>query len=329
MKAVAQQSAGSNPPVARHPAPSPAEAAALKAILVASDFSDASQKPLRHALSIARHFNAKLYLAHVVSSIGFTIAGADAVESVAEAARRDLDALERRLVETGDLSNVPHEFLVRQGDVWEQLQAIIREKQADLIVLGTHARHGVARLVMGSVAEQIFRQAEGLVLTVGPHSLPDAPPLDRTSRNLSFLFPTNFDEASAHAFPYALAFANHFGARLILLHVAPIMPIPEGFSWSKTPESIAQIRGDARNAALQQLRNFVARSSPLGATPQLMVEFGKHGETILRVARALKSDLVIMGLNHTTHGRAISHLPETTAYHVVTAAHCPVLTVRY
>lgn len=311
------------------PAPAPTEDIALKTVLIASDFSDASRKPLSHAVSIARHFGAKLYLAHVVSSIGYTIAGADAVESVADSARRELDELEKKLVQDGALTGVPHEFIVRQGDVWEELQGIVREKQADLLVLGTHARHGVARLVMGSVAEQIFRQAGGLVLTVGPHSLPDAPPLDKTAGTLSFLFPTNFDDASAHALPYALAFANHFGAKLVLLHVAPVMPIPEDFSWSRTPDSIDQMRAEATDKAVESLRQFVSRSSRPGGTPELMVEFGNDAETILRVARTLKTDLVIMGLNHSKHGRAISHLPDTTAYQVVTAAHCPVLTVRY
>jgi nucleotide-binding universal stress UspA family protein len=180
------------------PALTPPEDIALKAVLVASDFSDASKKPLRHAVSVARHFDAKLYLAHVVSSIGYTIAGADAVQLAASAARRELDELENKLVQGGALTGVPHEFIVRQGDVWDELRTVIREKQADLLVLGTHARHGVARLVMGSVAEQIFRQAGGLVLTVGPHSLLDAPPLDNGAGTLSFLFPTNFDDASAY-----------------------------------------------------------------------------------------------------------------------------------
>ena len=311
------------------PALTPAEDVALKAVLVASDFSDASTKPLRHAVSIARHFDAKLYLAHVVSSIGYTIAGADAIQSVATAARRDLDGLDKKLAQDGTLTGVPHEFIVRQGDVWDELHAVIGEKQADLLVLGTHARHGVASLVMGSVEEQIFRQASGLVLTVGPHSLPDAPPLDNAAGTLSFLFPTNFDDAAIHALPYALAFAHHFGAKLVLLHVAPVIPIPEGFSWSSTPDDITGLRADATHAALKSLQQFVSRSSLPGVTPELMVEFGKHGETILRVARTLKTNLVIMGLNHSKHGRAISHLPETTAYQVVTAAHCPVLTVRY
>src|SRR5262249_44936393 len=284
---------------------------------------------LSHAVSIARHFRAKLHLAHVVSSIGYTIAGPDAVESVASASRTELDGLEKKLVQGGTLTGVPHEFIVRKGDIWDELRSVMIEKQAELLVLGTHARHGLARLVMGSVAEQIFRQAASLVLTVGPHSLPDAPPLDSGAGTLSFLFPTNFDDASAHALPYALAFAKHFAAKLVLLHVVPVMPIPETFGWSSTPEDISQLRADAKHTALERVHQFVLRSSLPSVSPELMVEFGKHGETILRVARSLRTDLIIMGLNHSTHGRAISHLAETTAYQVVTAAHCPVLTVRY
>jgi len=59
----------------------------LKSVLVATDFSEASDKALRHALAIARHYGAKLYLAHVVSSLGFTLVGPDAVVAVLSSLR--------------------------------------------------------------------------------------------------------------------------------------------------------------------------------------------------------------------------------------------------
>ncbi|HEX4546371.1 MAG TPA: universal stress protein, partial [Candidatus Acidoferrum sp.] len=220
-----------------HPSPD----ASLKAVLVASDFSEASQKPVRHAVGIARHFHAKFYLAHVVSSIGLTIAGADAVELATSAAQRDVEQLERRLAESGALVGLSHEFIVRQGEIWKELEAIIREKQVELVVIGTHGRQGIEKLVLGSVAEQIFREADGLVLSVGPHSLSDAP-LERTDGTRSFLFPTDFSEASTHALPHAISFSNHFGARLVLLHVAPVMPVPESFGWSTAPDNITEMR---------------------------------------------------------------------------------------
>ena len=299
----------------------------LKSVLVASDFTEASSKPLRHAISIARHYHARFYLAHVVSSVGFTIAGADALELASNAARRDVTELERKLAERGDLTGLSHEFIVRQGDVWEELEAIIREKQAELVVIGTHGRHGIGKLVLGSVAEKIFREADGLVLTVGPHSQSDAP-LESTGGGRSFLFPTDFSAASFRALPYAISFSNHFGARLVLLHVAPVMPISESFSWSTAPDDITGMREEARQKALKRLNEFVSESAPLSVKPELMVEFGKHGEQILRVARSVKADLIVLGLDHSKHGRLAAHLPTTTTYKVVCEAHCSVLTVR-
>ena len=302
--------------------------AGLKSVLVATDFTQASSKPLRHGISIARHYRARFYLAHIVSSVGFTIAGADALELASAGARKDVAELEGKLAERGDLAGLSHEFIVRQGDIWDELGAIIREKQVDLVVIGTHGRHGVSKVILGSVAEQIFREADGLVLTVGPHSQPDAP-LESTEATRSFLFPTDFTETSFRALPHAISFANHFGARLVLLHVAPIMPIPESFSWSTAPDDITGMREEARQNALKTLGELVSMSAPLAVKPELMVEFGKHGEQILRVARLLKADLIVLGLDHSKHGRLAAHLPATTTYEVVSNAHCSVLTVRH
>ena len=299
----------------------------LKSVLVASDFTEASAKPLRHAISIARHFHAKFYLAHVVSSIGLTMAGADVVEAVSSKTAKEAAELERKLVESGALAGVSHEFIVRKGDLWEELRAIIREKQVDLVVIGTHGRHGIEKLVMGSVAEQIFREADGLVLTVGPHSQLDAP-FESSAGARSFLFPTDFGESSVRALPWAISLANHFGARLTLLHVAPVMPISEGFSWSTAPEDVNGMREQARTKSLQRLGELVSQSASLGVKPELKVEFGKHGEQVLGVARSLKADLIVLGLDHSKHGRLASHLPATTTYEIVTGAHCSVLTVR-
>jgi len=207
----------------------PAKELSVKSVLVGSDFSEASLKPLRHAVNVARHFRSKLYLAHIVSSVGLTIAGAEALELATNAARRDVGELERKLAESGALADLSHEFLVREGDVWEELRRIIHEKQIELVVIGTHARQGIDKLVLGSTAEQIFREADNLVLTVGPHALPDAP-IEAVGGVRSVLLPTDFGADSLRALPHAISFANHFGARLVLLHVAPVMPMPEGFS---------------------------------------------------------------------------------------------------
>src|SRR5512137_220348 len=96
----------------------------LKSVLVAFDFSEASHKPLRHALAIARHYKAEFYLAHVVSHIGYTIAGPEALELACERTRRDAQQLEQELLESGALAGLHYEFIVCKGNVWEQLEIV-------------------------------------------------------------------------------------------------------------------------------------------------------------------------------------------------------------
>jgi Universal stress protein family len=87
-------------------------------------------------------------------------------ESAYEAESRD--ALERMRKLAPELENTPHHLHVRRGETWDLLSGIITQEHIDLLVLGTHARTGIEKLVMGSVAERLLRRASCPVLTVGP-----------------------------------------------------------------------------------------------------------------------------------------------------------------
>jgi nucleotide-binding universal stress UspA family protein len=299
----------------------------LKSVLIASDFSEASRKPLRHALSIARHYGAKFHLAHVVSHIGYTIAGPEALNLAVERTRRDAQKLEQELLEGGALVGLHNEFIVREGDVWEQLELIIRQKQVDLVVIGTHGRGNLGKLLLGSVAEQIFRHANCLVVTVGPGSSEDSL-IEKAEAVRPFLFATDFGASSLSALPYAISFANHFGARLVVLHVLPAAPIPEGFHWSTTGD-LRQMRDKARMASQKQFEELILQNAPRAAKPEFMVEFGIPSDQILLASRALKADLIILGLHRPAHIETASHMPWDVAYKVVCGARCPVLTMRH
>jgi nucleotide-binding universal stress UspA family protein len=299
----------------------------IKSVLIATDFSKASQKPLRHALTIARHYGAKFYLTHVVSSIGYTIAGPQAAQLAFEAAGRDMRQLERDLVESNNLATLNHEFIVRQGPIWHELQSVIAEKKVDLVVVGTHGRQSAGKLLLGSVAEQIFRSAECLVITVGPGSPHDAPLSDVGTMKV-FLFATDFGGASLRALPRAISFANHFGVKLVLLHVAPIAPIPEGFHWSSTTTDVTQLQERARREAVQRLEEMMSHHPTPNVPPELMVKFGVPSKTILRAAEHLRADLIVMGLHRARYISTATHMPWDTSYSVVCGAACPVLTVR-
>src|SRR5215475_6578486 len=202
-------------------------AAALKprSLLIATDFSEASEKALRHSLALARFYESKFCLAHVVSSLGLTMAGPGAIAACKEAVLREAAQLEASLVRTGALTGIQHKFIVRQGALWPELQDIIREESTDLLVVGTHGRHGIAKLFLGSIAEQIVRQADCPVLTLGPHT-DGRPWFGTSSMRRTFLFATDFGHASLHGLPQAIAAANQFGAKLAFLSIQPYRHTP-------------------------------------------------------------------------------------------------------
>lgn len=286
----------------------------LKSVLVPTDFSATSQKALRHAVAIARHYGAKVYLAHVVSSLTTTVAGRGAMNVAVEAARRDARQLENQLLESGALKGLRYEVIVRQGDVWGELDKLIGQEEVDLLVIGTRGRRGVRKLLLGSVAERIFHRAACPVLTVGPSAYQESR-VDTVLPDTTYLFPTDFDEASLCALPHAISFANHVPAKLVLLHVVRTRRVPDSF---------------LSTATLRQLQELTL-GIRLKVGPEFVVEFGPAGpvsEKILQTAAKLKVDLIIMGSRRFTYPTAASHRPWATAYEVVCGAECPVVTIR-
>lgn len=298
----------------------------LKSVVVAYDFSDASRKPLNHALAIARHFQAKLYIVHVVSSIGYEIAGPEVAQLACDGSVRDAHGLEAELLKSGALAGLEYEFMIRRGIVWDQLKLVIEQKHVDAVVVGTHAREGLGRLVLGSIAEQVFRQADCLVLTVGPGSREDSL-IEKKQGVHPFLFPTDFCDASLCALPYAASFANHFEAKLIVLHVLPAAPIPENFHWS-TAGDLSQMRIQAQLASQKQFEQLVVPKVPRESQMEFIVRFGIPSEQILQACHGLQADLLILGLHSAKHAETVSHLPWVRAYEIVRGANCPVLTLK-
>jgi nucleotide-binding universal stress UspA family protein len=136
-------------------------------ILVATDFSEASQPAVRLATELARQFGASLTLLHAFEYPRALYSEAalytgDFVEPVLEDAETRMAEIVRGI--DSDILEV--EAKIRQGVPHEQILAAAKECAADLIVMGTHGRTGVARLLLGSVAEKVVRLSPIPVLAV-------------------------------------------------------------------------------------------------------------------------------------------------------------------
>jgi nucleotide-binding universal stress UspA family protein len=144
---------------------------AIKHVLVPTDFSAPSERALMMALELARAFDAKVSLLHVwsIPNTGYAEALTWPIDSMEKAAKR---ALDDALASTVKLYPKT-EALLREGNEWKSVLEVVDELGVDLVVMGTHGRRGLPRLVLGSVAEKVVRLCPVPVLTVASLKEPE------------------------------------------------------------------------------------------------------------------------------------------------------------
>jgi nucleotide-binding universal stress UspA family protein len=274
----------------------------LDRVLVASDFSAPSKLATSYAIAIARRHRAKLFVAHVVSS--------RAERAVMDGWRAGQAEVTEHYIK-GHLDGIEHQLLVKSGDVWPVLSEMIKEHHINLVVLGTHGRVGLRKMILGSVAEQVFRQCPCPVLTVGPNASAEQS-LRAPERILAA---TGFTEHSLLAVRYAARFAETIHSSLAILNVVT-NPVP--------PDQQAA----TKNERMARLRSSLPEDVHFPSAPEFFVEFGPAVDGILSAAANWKANLIVLGLRHVEE----SSRAESTwarAYEVIRQAHCPVLTIRF
>ncbi|MEO6576701.1 MAG: universal stress protein [Polyangiaceae bacterium] len=142
--------------------------ATFQKIIVPIDFSETSLHALDYAIELAKKLGAHVTVMHAFEMPiygfpdGSLVATAEMVGRITDAAIAGLAAA----IDARRAAGVPLESVLRQGPPDEEIIALAKEKGADLIVLGTHGRRGLARALLGSVAEKVVRTATGPVLTL-------------------------------------------------------------------------------------------------------------------------------------------------------------------
>jgi nucleotide-binding universal stress UspA family protein len=289
---------------------------ALKNILFATDFSHHSDEALTYASAIAHQYRARLYGAHVVPSEDYLFTAPDLWPAHIQEERQLQQDVTGRLDE--QLRGIPHDVLFGVGDVSNVLARLIREHEIDLLVVGTHGRTGARKLLMGSVAEKLFRQAACPVLSVGPN-VPSRPAGEIQFHRI--LLATDFGEESLAALPYAISLAEEDQAQLTLLHVV-----------DQPAAGILDLE-EVRASLMRRLKELVPPEAEPWCHVECLVEFGQQfaftAERILEVAADRAADLIVIGARP-AHGAVstVTHLAHTKAQQIVANAACPVLTVR-
>jgi nucleotide-binding universal stress UspA family protein len=144
----------------------------FRRILVPIDFTEVSAHALDWAMELAASVGASITVMHsyAIPVVGFPDGALIPTPQVAtDLGTAAADALEAA-VKPKRGGKVPIDTVLREGDAWEEIVNTADEINADLIVIGTHGRHGLARALLGSTAEHVVRTSHRPVLTLGATS---------------------------------------------------------------------------------------------------------------------------------------------------------------
>jgi nucleotide-binding universal stress UspA family protein len=141
----------------------------VESVLFPTDFSEGSFHALPFAVDFARHYNARLYILHVIYDLARVtdshiphISADELYKEMSEWAKNEIE--DCCLEEIRGLPNV--EKVVVKGVPYEEIIRFATEKKIDIIVMGTYGRAGLERLIFGSTAERVVRKAPCPVMTV-------------------------------------------------------------------------------------------------------------------------------------------------------------------
>jgi len=269
-------------------------------ILVPTDGSRSAEAAARHGLVIAEAFDASVHLISVTSE-------KERGERLAKAQARDaISTLEKLFEQESDLS---FQSVIEQGSPHEAILSYASENDVDLVVMGTHGRHGLSRVLIGSVTERVVRLSNDPVLAVPPYAMGrEREGYDR------ILVPTDGSPAATAAVEHGISIAERLGASVRVLCVI------EGET------GLPPLGDRLRDEAVEVVENVAEQASGRDISLSTHVQPGTPHEVINNFVSAYGIDLVTMG----THGRSgiRRHLLGSVTERVLRTSEAPVLTVR-
>jgi len=290
----------------------------VERILCPVDFSVFSARAYDYAQSLARHYQAKLFLQHVVEfnlpiyeyyvPVSYMV---DHLRQIRNDAMLQLEELAKRPADYG----APPERILHEGAPARTILSFAEVQKVNLIVMGSHGLQGADRIALGSVTEKVLRKASCSVLVVrSPEHDFISPGSGQDPVHLhKLLLCTDFSEYSKAALEHAISIAAEYHAELSVLHVLEDIPA------SKDLQSVTQ-------PLLARIEQAVAAEARGRCAIKPLVRVGKPYPEIIQEAAEAKTDAVIMGVR----GRNALDLAVfgSTTHRVIQLGPCPVLAVH-
>ncbi len=256
----------------------------MRKILIATDFSERSDRALRRATLLARQFGASLSIVHVVDD-DQPRQMVDIEHDVASALLREL----RNTVENVD--GTACETQVVLADPFAGIARTAEEDAPDLLVIGPHRRQALRDVFVGTTAERTIRSVACPVLMV------NAPPMGAYRH---VMLTTDMSEGAAHAAKASAVREIARGAKASILHVFDAPALHLAMSHTMSTEERQAYLEDERKEASRNLSAFVKSVEWRSIRQDVRQVRNSPAEEILSAAREESADLVVVG----TQGRS-------------------------
>jgi len=283
-----------------------------KTLMVGFDDSQPSKAALAEAANWVKRHGGDVILVHAVyfDAEEFGIAPTQMEKRLKHGEKICMETKEMVAREFG----IEAKSILCEGEPPEVLVSMAKEKNADLVVLGTFGRRGLNRLLMGSVTSQVIVNSPVDVLVV------KKPCTECSGTYRSILVPFDGSDFSKKALDKACSLSNAEGSEVTVLYVIPRYEEMIGFFRTDS------IKKSMNEEAQKITGTAVAAASAKGVSVKTEIREGHSAEKIIDMAVGLKKDLIVMG----SYGwRGVNKaIMGSTTERVLIGAPCPVLAVR-
>jgi len=294
----------------------------LKTILCTTDFSDYSNQTVSYGVAIAKEFDARLLVCHIID-LQFAAIYGTVHFLPPDLQTQSIETAQERITDLMASQTVPWEAVVSTGPPADEISRVVADREVDLAISATHGRTGLKRFILGSVTERLMRSLECPLLVVRetpPDQMPDP------ARGLHFnkiLVGCDFSPAANAALEYGVSLAQEFEAELHLIHVLE----PQVYSdfLATTLDGMHGETGDIKEKLDQRLTNLITPEAMNWCRISSAVTEGRPFEAITDYAGDNGIDLVVLGVRG--HGVVETLFLGSTTDRVVRKAQCPVLSV--
>ena len=293
----------------------------INTILCATDFSKLSEPVVSYGITLAKEFNAKLIVCHVVDFPTVSMYGEAVLEPIdhqnrfMEYARAEIDRLVSGVA-------IDYHAMVAVGNTTDEIAHLVDEQQVDLVIVATHGRSGLKRFFLGSVTERLIRILPCPLLVLRGETEDSVSGMQKFPFK-RILVGCDFSSDSDLAFENSLSIAQEFESELHLVHVVE----PSGYKdlFNMPADQGGKFKKDLYDMINAKLKSMVPPDAMNWLTLHTHLLVGKPYEEIVRYAEMNDIDLIAMGIRG--HGMVEDLLVGSTTDRVIRRSPCPVLSV--